>query len=63
MIVPDATNPWESRVRLAPVGPNTFRMIGGPASGELLRFELDGAGEVTRLVAGSYYRIRKREAR
>jgi CubicO group peptidase (beta-lactamase class C family) len=63
MIVPDATNPWESRVRLAPVGPNTFRMIGGSASGELLRFELDGAGEVTRLVAGSYYRIRKREAR
>jgi CubicO group peptidase (beta-lactamase class C family) len=63
MIVPDATNPWESRVRLAPVGPNTFRMIGGSASGELLRFELDGAGDVTRLVAGSYYRIRKREGR
>lgn len=59
LIVPDAANPWESRVRLSPVGPRTFKMIGGAASGELLRFEVDAAGEVTRLVAGSYYRLRK----
>jgi D-alanyl-D-alanine carboxypeptidase len=59
LIVPEATNPWESRVRLTPMGPHTFRMIGGSASGELLRFELDPAGKVTRLFIGSAYRVRK----
>ena len=58
LIVPDATNPWESRVRLTPIGPDRFRMVGGSASGEQLRFERDAAGHVTRLVAGSYYRLR-----
>jgi hypothetical protein len=32
---------------------------GGSSSGELARFELDQAGKVTRLIAGSYYRLRK----
>jgi CubicO group peptidase (beta-lactamase class C family) len=59
LIVPDATNPWESRVRLVPVGPHTFRMSGGSANGELLRFEVDAAGKVTRLFIGSAYRVRK----
>ena len=59
MIVPDATNPWESRVRLAPVGPNTFRMSGGGNDGELLKFEVDETGAATKFTAGSYYRIRK----
>ena len=59
LIVPDAANPWESRVRLAPVGPHTFKMIGGSASGELARFEVDAAGKVTRLFIGSVYRVRK----
>ena len=59
MIVPDAENPWESRVTLKPAGPHTFRMSGGSASGELLEFQLDGQGRVTRLIAGSYYRLRK----
>ena len=59
MIVPDADNPWESRVTLKPAGPHTFRMTGGAASGELLEFQLDGQGRVTRLIAGSYYRLRK----
>jgi CubicO group peptidase (beta-lactamase class C family) len=59
LIVPEATNPWESRVRLTPMGPHTFRMIGGSASGELARFELDAAGKVTRLFIGSVYRVRK----
>ncbi len=59
MIVPDAANPWESRVRLTPAGPHTFKMIGGSNSGELLKFDLDEAGNVTKLTAGSYYRIRK----
>ncbi len=59
MIVPDASNPWESRVRLTPVGLHTFRMIGGSNSGELLKFDVDQAGNATKLTAGSYYRIRK----
>jgi hypothetical protein len=59
MVVPDADNPWESRVILTPVGPHTFRMKGGSSSGELARFELDQSGKVTRLIAGSYYRLRK----
>ena len=59
MVVPDASNPWESRVRLTPAGLHTFRMTGGPANGELVKFELDQDGNVTRLTAGSYYRIRK----
>ncbi len=60
MIVPDAANPWESRVRLTPVGPHTFRMIGGSNNGELLKFDVDESGYATRFTAGSYYRIRKR---
>jgi D-alanyl-D-alanine carboxypeptidase len=61
MIVPDAPNPWESRVRLTPVGPHTFKMTGGPADGELLKFEVDQSGRAWKLTAGSYYRIRKQE--
>ncbi len=58
MLSPDADNPWEARVRLKPVGPHTFRMIGGSSSGELLRFELDSSGHVVRLIAGNYYMLR-----
>lgn len=59
MVVPEAENPWESRVRLTPVGPHTFRMSGGSSGGELLRFELDASGRVVRMIAGTYYRLRK----
>jgi D-alanyl-D-alanine carboxypeptidase len=59
LVVPDASNPWESRVRLVPAGPHTFRMAGGSANGELLRFEVDAAGRVIRLFIGSTYRVRK----
>jgi CubicO group peptidase (beta-lactamase class C family) len=59
MIVPDAANPWESRVRLTPAGRDTFLMHGGGNDGELLKFEVDAGGAVTNLTAGSYYRIRK----
>ena len=44
MIVPDAANPWEARVRLTPIGPRTFRMVGGSNSGELLTFDVDATG-------------------
>ncbi|MDQ2945343.1 MAG: hypothetical protein M3Y27_05275 [Acidobacteriota bacterium] len=60
MIVADASNPWESRVRLAPVAAHTFKMIGGANDGELLKFDVDENGNATKFTAGSYYRIRKR---
>jgi CubicO group peptidase (beta-lactamase class C family) len=59
MIVPDATNPWNSRVKLAPVGPDTFKMTSGSQNGELVKFDVDANGKVTRLTAGSYYRIKR----
>ncbi len=59
MISPDASNPWDSRVRLAPIGQDTFKMVGGSMDGELLKFDVNAAGQVTRLTAGSYYRIRQ----
>jgi CubicO group peptidase (beta-lactamase class C family) len=59
MISPESANPWDSRVRLTPVGPNTFKMHGGSQDGELLHFDLDSSGKVTKFIAGSYYRIRK----
>lgn len=62
MIVPDAANPWESRVRLTPIAPRTFRMVGGSNDGELLIFDVDDVGRATKLTAGSYYRIRKQGA-
>lgn len=60
MISPEAATPWESRVRLTPVGPHTFKMTGGANDGELLQFDVDQTGAATRFTAGSYYRIRKR---
>lgn len=59
MIVPDADNPWESRVTLKPAGPHTFRMAGGAATGELLTFEMGPNGNAVSLTAGNYYRVRK----
>jgi CubicO group peptidase (beta-lactamase class C family) len=56
---PDAENPWEARTRLEPEGPHTFRMHGGSAPGELLKFELDAAGRVVRYSAPGVYRLRR----
>ena len=53
MIVPDAQNPWTSRVILKPISSNTFTITSPGFSydevGELLTFEVDGAGNVTRV--------------
>ena len=59
LVSPESANPWEGRIRLTPVGPNTFRMHGGGDDGELLKFISDNNGKVTRFDAGSYFRIRK----
>ncbi|PYQ08366.1 MAG: serine hydrolase [Acidobacteria bacterium] len=59
MIVPEADNPWSSRMILRPVGPNTFRMVGtGPTYepiGELLTFEMDDKEKVTRVRTPYFY--------
>jgi D-alanyl-D-alanine carboxypeptidase len=53
MISPDSDSPWEGRTLLEPVRPHTFRMVSpgmsyGPI-GELLTFDVDGSGKVTRV--------------
>ena len=50
LLSPDADNPWTSRIVLQPIGAHTFRMQTGWAAGEALRFELDAAGRVARIV-------------
>lgn len=62
MIVPEAENPWESRVMLKPEGLHTFRMVSSVVtglSGEVLRFDLDSSGRATRASTDSNYWIRK----
>jgi D-alanyl-D-alanine carboxypeptidase len=58
MVTADSANPWDSRVKLVPVGPHTFRMANGSMIGELLKFDVDETGRATKLTAGSYYRFR-----
>jgi hypothetical protein len=60
MISPEATNAWESRVKLTPVGPDTFRQNGGGNNGELLKFEVDQSGMANKFWAGTYYKLRKK---
>ncbi|HKC25945.1 MAG TPA: serine hydrolase domain-containing protein, partial [Thermoanaerobaculia bacterium] len=53
-------DPWEERIRLAPVSASSFRMKGGGTEGELVVFELDEKGNVRRMTAGDSYYIPKR---
>lgn len=56
MVNPRAENPWNSRVTLKPIGPHTFRMIRvGGRYGELVHFEVDPTGRVTRLRGTAQY--------
>lgn len=48
-----------ARVRLIPVGPDTFKMNGGGNNGEILKFDVDSTGKATKFWASNYYRIRK----
>ncbi|MEK7407939.1 MAG: serine hydrolase domain-containing protein [Acidobacteriota bacterium] len=63
LISPEDDNPWESRVLLKPVGPHTFRMEAPSTSyaalGELLRFEVDAQGRVTKARTPNSYWLRK----
>lgn len=64
VIMPDAENPWESRLTLRPEGPDTFQMLSSPGSGtgaigETVRFEAASDGRVTRLHTANAYYLRK----
>ena len=66
MIVPDAENPWETRLLLKPVSGHTFRIVptgftSGPI-GELLTFELDAGGRVRRVSTPNGYWVPKQAA-
>lgn len=60
MISPDAPNAWDSRVKLTPVGPDTFRQNSGGNNGELIKFDVDQNGTATRFWSGTYYKVRKK---
>lgn len=60
LVEPESESPWASRLVLVPVSPGTFRMTAKGFSygaiGELLSFETDSSGKVTRMkTAGSYW--------
>ena len=63
MISPDAANAWESRVKLTPIAPDTFRQNGGGNNGELIKFDVDQNGIVNKFWSGTYYKIRKTTAK
>lgn len=63
LVVPESENPWETRVRLEPVGPHTFRAVSVQWSyswnGDLIRFEVDATGKAVRVGTENFYWVRK----
>ena len=63
MISPEAENPWEGRLILEPVGEHRFRLKpAGPTSGpigEVLTFDVDPSGNVTKVGTPNSYWLRK----
>lgn len=57
LIFPEDEDPWASRVRLIPVGAHRFQMVRqGESHGEMVEFEFDLGGRVTRLkLTGEYW--------
>jgi len=49
---PAASDPARTRIYLDPVGPDRFKWAGGNLKGELVVFERDAAGKVTRMLEG-----------
>lgn len=60
LVDPSDDSPWENRITLEPVSPGVFRMKGGSQAGELVRFETNATGNVTRLVFPGYYLLRQK---
>ena len=59
LVDPTEDNPWDGRVRLEPVSEGIFKMKDRPQKGELIRFEMDESGEVTRIIMPGYSLLRK----
>ena len=59
IVDPSDDDPWEERVRLEPVGPDTFRMKSGSQQGELIQFTLDAQGNVVRMSEPGDYMLRQ----
>lgn len=63
MIIPEADNPWETRVKLEPAGEHTFRAVPNQWSyslnGETIKFEIDANGRALRVGTANFYWVRK----
>jgi len=59
LVDPAEDNPWEGRVSLEPVSEGVFRMKDKWQKGELIRFEMNEQGEVTRIIMPGYSLLRK----
>jgi D-alanyl-D-alanine carboxypeptidase len=56
---PSAAEPAKTRIYLDPAGKDRFKWASGHLVGEVVVFERDAAGKVTRMVEGGYYDVRK----
>jgi len=56
---PSAADPARTRIYLDPAGKDRFKWAGGHLVGELVVFERDAAGKVTRMLEGGYYDVRR----
>lgn len=56
---PSAADPAQTRIYLEPAGKDRFKWTGGRLIGEVIVFERDAAGKVTRMVEGGYYDVRR----
>jgi len=59
LVDPTEDNPWDGRIRLQPVFEGVFKMKDQAQKGELIRFETDEYGEVTRIIMPGYSLFRK----
>lgn len=59
LVDPAEENPWDGRIRLEPVSEGVFKMIDPPQKGELIHFEMDNQGKITRIIMPGYSLLRK----
>jgi D-alanyl-D-alanine carboxypeptidase len=59
LVDPTEDDPWDGRVRLEQVSEGVFKMKDQWQKGELIRFEMDEHGEVTRIIMPGYSLLRK----
>lgn len=60
LVEPASDDPWEDRVRLEHVSENTFKMLDQWQEGELIRFEENKKGEITRIIMPGYSMLREK---